>query len=362
MIQVTPLIGTYGLSFFTALAASAVAVLGYTPRLRAAWLVATIPLVVLGVFAAGGWLRLALAHEDIVPGVKFRLVQANISQADRSRPSQWEAHLRDHVDLSVTGRPSDVTHVVWGEAAIAFFLNIDDAHRRIAAEAAPANGLLLTGADRGVRDGGGWQAVYNSFYALRPDGEIAAVYDKSHLVPFGEYTPLRNIIPFDELTGMSGGFAEGDGLATIAIDALPPFTPLICYEVIFSGNVTGRPRPQWLLNLTNDAWFGLSLGPYQHYAAARMRAVEEGLPVVRTANTGVSAVIDGYGRTVDELGLGQRGVLDVALPKPATSFTPFRLLGNIISLLLATCGGGAALIVWRGQNRTTPSIFDPRLR
>jgi len=351
VIQVTALIGTYGLSFLTVLFAAAPTVLGYTPRLRRAWITAAAPVALMTAIGAGGALRLALAHDETVAGVKFRLVQANFSQAERSRPSFWVKHLEEHVRMSVEARPADVTHVIWGEAAIAFFLNIQDEVRRVAAMAAPPGGMLITGADRGIRDEGGRQSVYNSMYVIKPDASIAAVYDKTHLVPFGEYTPLRGIIPFNELTGMSGGFAAGDGLATVTVPGLPPFSPLICYEVIFSGDVTtgGATRPAWLLNLTNDAWFGLSLGPHQHFAQARMRAVEEGLPVVRTANTGISAVIDGYGRVLDFLPLGTRGVLDVPLPQPVTIPTPFGLLGNLISFLLATCGGAAALLFRRGD-------------
>jgi apolipoprotein N-acyltransferase len=375
VLQVAALIGTYGLSFLTVLFAAAPAVLGYTPRLRWAWLTAGAPLAVMLIVGAGGALRLAIAPDDLVPGVKFRLVQANVSQADRSRPSLWVRHLEDYVRLSNEARPADVTHVVWGEAAIAFFLNIDEPARRVAAMAAPANGMLITGADRGVRGETG-QAVYNSLYVVRPDASIAAVYDKTHLVPFGEYTPLRDLVPFDEITGMSGGFAAGTGLATLEVAGLPPFTPLICYEVIFSGDVTpgGQPRPAWLLNLTNDSWFGLSLGPHQHFAQARLRAVEEGLPLVRAANTGISAVIDGYGQVQAALPLGTRGVLDASLPQPVNTATPFALLGNFTSLLLATCGGAYALFFSRGgtavrlqrfrrsRGKPTPTHIRPGFR
>lgn len=351
VMQVTSVIGTYGLSFLTVLLFGAFALLGYAPTLTKARLTALAPLGAMFVIGAGGALRLSLAHDDVVPDVKFRLVQANFSQADRSRPSLWVKQLEEHVRLSTESRPADITHVVWGEAAVAFFLNIDEPARRVAAMAAPPNGMLITGADRGLRNDDGTQTVFNSLYALKPDASIAAVYDKTHLVPFGEYTPMREIVPFDELTGMSGGFAAGGGLATLAVPGLPPFSPLICYEVIFSGEVTagGQPRPGFLLNLTNDAWFGMSLGPHQHFAQARMRAVEEGLPLVRTANTGISAVIDGYGRVKAELPLGVRGVLDSSLPMPVSTPTPFALLGNFLSILLATCGGAGALFFRRGD-------------
>jgi apolipoprotein N-acyltransferase len=351
VIQVTTLIGTYGLGFLTVLFAGAPTLLGYTPRLTRAYQMVAAPLLLMAVVGAGGALRLAFAHNDVVPGVKFRLVQTAVSQADRSRPSLWVKHLEDYVQMSMADRPADVTHVIWGEAAIAFFLNIQEDARRIAATAAPPNGMLITGADRGVRDESGRQSVYNSLYVVRPDASIAAIYDKTHLVPFGEYTPLRGLVPFDELTGMTGGFTPGESLTTLSVTGLPPFSPLICYEVIFSGDVTGGkgPRPAWLLNLTNDAWFGLSLGPYQHFAQARLRAVEEGIPLVRAANTGISGVIDSYGRASQLLPLGARGILDVSLPEPVSARTPFALLGNITSILLATCGGAAALFFRRGD-------------
>ena len=347
--QAAAVIGTYGLSFLTILAAAAPALLAHTPRLRRAWLTVAIPTVVLLVVGGLGALRLASADTRFVSGVKFRLVQANIPQTDRARPSLWESQLHDYVRLSTEDRPSDVTHVVWGEAAVppTFFLNRDEAHRRIAASAAPESGLLITGADRGMRDPDGYLEIYNSLYVLTSDARIVGAYDKTHLVPFGEYMPLRWLIPFDKITGGTGDFTPGAGLVTLRVPSLPPFTPLICYEITFSGDVTPRSdseRPQWLLSLTNDAWFGMSTGPHQHFAMARLRAVEEGLPVVRTANTGISAVVDSYGRTVAHLGLGQRGVLDVPLPTPVVHSTPFGHLGNFIPLLLATFGGGGAFL------------------
>ena len=347
VMQAATIIGTYGLSLITVLAASAPAVLIYTPRFRRAWVTAAIPTLCLLVIGGAGALRVAGAQTTFVPDVKLRLVQANIPQADRARPTLWESQLQDYVDLSLKDRPADITHVIWGEAAVppTMFLNLDERHRRIAAQAAPAKGLLITGADRGLNDGKTWTAIYNSLYALTPDANIAAFYDKVHLVPFGEYMPLRWLIPYDKMTGGMGDFAAGSLLQTMNLPGLPPTTPLICYEVIFSGRVTPRhqARPRWLLNLTNDSWFGMSTGPYQHYAMARLRAVEEALPLVRTANSGISAVIDGYGRTVAELGLGERGVLDAPLPSAAEANTPFGLFGNSIPMSLATLLAAAAL-------------------
>lgn len=360
MIQVTTLIGTYGLSLITVIAAAMPVALAHTPRFRRAWITAALPLVALLVIGGAGAARLANTETKFVDGVKLRLVQAGISQRDRARPSLWESQLQDYVNLSTQNRPADITHVIWGEAAVppTFFLNLNDGHRTVAAMAAPPGGALITGADRALRNETQYTAIYNSMFVIPPDGNITAFYDKTHLVPFGEYMPLRWLIPYEKITGGVGDYGVGTGLATLNAPGLPPFTPLICYEAIFSGEVTpgGASRPRWLLNLTNDAWFGMSTGPYQHYATARLRAVEEGLSLVRVANTGISAVIDGAGRTTAALGLGERGVLDARLPEPVGDNTPFGLLGNVIPLLLATVAGALALTIHRRRNRVGSNL------
>ena len=363
VMQVTSLIGTYGLTLLTVLAATAPAVLAQPPRFKRAWITAAAPVLLLIVIGVGGAWRLHGVETAFVPNVKFRLVQANISQADHERPSLWEGQLQDYVALSVTDRPADVTHVIWGEAAVppTFFLNLDSRHRQAAAMAAPDGGLLITGADRGLRSENRWEAIYNSLYAITPAGNIDATYDKTHLVPFGEYMPMRWLIPYDKITGGSGDYSIGTGLTIMELRGLPAFTPLICYEAIFSGNVTppGAARPRWLLNLTNDAWFGMSTGPYQHFAMARLRAVEEGLPLVRVANTGISGVIDAYGRTTATLGLGKRGVLDARLPTAIEGMTAFGFAGNFIPLAFATALGGLALLMYQRRSDRPPASLWP---
>jgi apolipoprotein N-acyltransferase len=142
-----------------------------------------------------------------------------------------------------------------------------------------------------------------------------------HLVPFGEYLPFEHLLTrlgLMQLAGGPGGFLPGSERRRMAIPGAPDMLPLVCYEVIFPGTaVPDGERPGWLLNLTNDAWFGISAGPYQHFQQARVRAIEEGLPLIRVANSGISAVIDPVGRVVASLPLGQDGLLDSALPKPA---------------------------------------------
>jgi len=184
---------------------------------------------------------------------------------------------------------------------------------------------------------------------LDESGHITATYDKFHLVPFGEYMPFRGFLPFDKLAVGDIDFSPGPGPRTLAIPGAPPAGPLICYEAIFPGEVVDEAnRPQWLLNVTNDAWFGVSSGPHQHFASARMRAVEEGLPLVRAANTGISGIIDGYGRVVAQLGLERAGVIAAALPQ-ALPRTPFSYLGNWLTLTLAGACAAAAFPLRRRQ-------------
>ena len=187
--------------------------------------------------------------------------------------------------------------------------------------------------------------AYNSIYVIDHTGSILSIYDKLHLVPFGEYLPFQNFLErlgLMQLTKVQGGFLAGDRRRRIAVPPAPPMLPLLCYEVIFPGEAVPRgERPGWLLNLTNDAWFGISSGPYQHLQQARVRAIEEGLPLVRAANSGISAVVDPFGRIVRSLPLGSEGVLDTALPRPiaATIYARIGDLWLLIAGALDVLGG-----------------------
>jgi apolipoprotein N-acyltransferase len=188
--------------------------------------------------------------------------------------------------------------------------------------------------------------AYNSIYTIDHDGSVLSVYDKLHLVPFGEYLPFQSLMEklgFVQLTRVQGGFIPGTRRRNMEIPNAPRALPLICYEAVFPGDITtGDERPGWIINVTNDGWFGISTGPYQHLQQARLRAIEEGLPVVRAANTGISAVIDPSGRIVARLGLGLEGVLDANLPT-ALSPTIYARIRDIpagmmvaVALLLVT--------------------------
>jgi apolipoprotein N-acyltransferase len=214
----------------------------------------------------------------------------------------------------------DATVLVWPESAFPFFLTREpDAMAQIA-DLLPKGTVLITGSVRAPDQPPGTRITraYNSVYVIDHDGNVLSVYDKLHLVPFGEYLPYQDWLErlgLQQLTKQEGGFIPGTVRRTMEIPNAPRVLPLICYEAIFPSTVaTPDDRPGWIVNVTNDGWFGISTGPYQHLQQARLRAIEQGLPLVRAANTGISAVIDPQGRIIARLGLGLEGVLDSALP------------------------------------------------
>jgi apolipoprotein N-acyltransferase len=269
----------------------------------------------------------------------IRIVQPNVPQAEKWRPESRARELQKLIDLSRRDGFDRLAAVVWPETAVPFIVQPDSPGLPMLATAAPPGGYLLAGAARAgavVNDG-----VWNSLLAITPGGEVAATFDKVHLVPFGEYIPFYKEIP--PLTGLigRGSFEKGQSFTTIALPGLPGFSPLVCYEATFAGEVTGPgARPSWLLNVTNDGWFGVSSGPYQHLVSARLRAVEEGLPMIRAANTGVSAVIDAYGRILASLDMEREGVIDHALP-PAREATPYARWHDwtllVLLMILVSC-------------------------
>ena len=348
--QSAALFGAYGLSLVTVQVAAAPATLaasaGARPwsRLRPTVLAA----LVLATLHIGGWMRIADVEDSLVPGIRLRIVQGNIEQALKWRPEQAEASFQRYLRLSASLSDLPVTHVIWPETAAPILLTGDPVRRAAIGAVVPPGGLALIGVIRAEFEGGRVQRAWNSLQALDPAGSIVGTYDKFHLVPFGEYMPFRAYLAGFEFIPGSLDFSTGPGVVTLDLPGLPAVGPLICYEVIFPGEVVNPDRrPMWLLNLTNDAWFGHSSGPYQHLASARMRAIEEGLPLVRAANTGISAVIDPYGRVVASLGLGREGIIDSALPRPLASLTMFASYGNwITGVLIAAM---ALVAAWAGR-------------
>ncbi len=338
-MQFASLAGVWGLSLATVVAAAAPSCLAGAPRRRVAAL--GLALLVPGFLWAYGALRLADAPpvaEDNVPGVLLRVVQPNIPQQLKWQADLRARHVAEQMALSGEAGPRAVTHVVWPEAAIPFILPDTREVLDAVASIVPPGGLLLAGAPR-REEADGRVRLWNSMFAVDADGGVAAAYDKRHLVPFGEYVPFRSVLPLAKLAPGAADFSAGSGSRTLQLPGLPDASVLICYEVIFPGRVVDPGSDaQWLLNLTNDGWFGTSSGPYQHFAAARLRAVEEGLPLVRAANTGISAVVDAYGRVVVRLGLNRRGTVDAPLPKALETRPLFSRLGDwaVLILLIAT--------------------------
>jgi apolipoprotein N-acyltransferase len=258
---------------------------------------------------------------------------------------------------SLSARPGSFDLLLWPETAWPGFLAVDRGARRMLSWLLPETGVLLTGSPE--RDGTGAQAIYrNSILAVAPYGDVLTRYAKHHLVPFGEYVPLRSLLPFPRLVESLGDFTAGPGPRTLAIGPHPYVGAAICYEAIFPGHVVDDAiRPDWIFNATNDAWFGTTIGPWQHLASARMRAVEEGLPLVRAANTGVSAVIDAYGRTRAMLGLGKTGIIDGRLPQslPRTAYARFGDWSALVLVLLAWAAASARAALGKATSRARGS-------
>lgn len=299
---------------------------------------------VLALASAWGWGAARLAQPvPLGTGVPIRLVQANVPQHLKWQPDLVMEFFNRHLDLSAAPGETVPQLVIWPESAAPFLLNDAGSGLRMIAEAAQAP--VVFGVDRRARTEDGLVQYFNSLAMIDTEGQIMAQYDKHHLVPFGEYVPLVAYLPGD-WRGLAArvlsGYAPGPGPRVIDLGAAGRVVPLICYEAVFARSLHTEERPDWILQITNDAWFGTRSGPFQHLAQAQLRAVETGLPLVRVANTGVTAVIDPMGRIVASLGLGERGFLDSTVP------------GALVPTLYAQVGDGpwtiglSILVLWLG--------------
>ena len=345
-MQLAALLGVYALSLIAVLLFASPASFfapagsGLAVRWPSAAL-AALMLAALGLGYVWGEQRLASA-EVADTGVRVRIVQANVDQADKWRPENSEEIFTSYLDLTRSGGLDAIDLVVWPETAVPFLLADAPDALALIGDVLPQEISLLVGSARLVEEGdaqGGLAArrIYNSLLVVDDKGAVLDAYDKRHLVPFGEYLPFQDFLEslgFMQMTGVRGGFSEGAGSLLLNVPGAPQARPLICYEIIFPDEIASRTeRPGWLLNLTNDAWFGSSAGPYQHFHQARVRAVEQGLPLVRGANTGISAEVDPYGRILAEIGLGESGVADANLPH-AIAPTLFVQFGSILETSL----------------------------
>jgi apolipoprotein N-acyltransferase len=360
LAQGAALIGIWGLTFVAvAVFAAPATLIDDRADTRRPWLPLALALVVLSALAGYGAWRLSRTPIAFVDNVRLRIMQPNLQQDDKFNYSAKHKVMSHYLELSdrSTGPRSngmrDVTHLIWPESAFPFVLTRErDALAQIAA-LLPRDAVLITGAVRApeLPPGEPITHAYNSVYVIDHDGTIQSVYDKIHLVPFGEYLPFQDFLErlgLMQLTKMPGGFLAGDRRRAMAVPHAPRMLPFICYEIIFPDETApGSDRPGWLLNLTNDGWFGISTGPYQHLQQARLRTIEQGLPLVRAANTGVSAVIDPVGRIIKSLPLGAEGVLDAPLPRRIGP-TLYARGGDGIAIFLL---GAAFIVVVRRRRR-----------
>lgn len=364
-MQGAALVGAYGLVFIAVLvfAAPAMLVCGGRSTGRRGMAAFGAALLAFAVLSSFGHLRLSAAGavSPASPATPLRIVQPSIDQTDK-----WNPDLRGRVFetyLALSEAPPaggealpEGLIVIWPESAIPFFLSDAPAAVEAIGGILPRGGRLLTGAVRHQARGPDPANAdyFNSILQVTPDGVLRPVYDKAHLVPFGEFLPFQDFLErmgLRQLVELPGGFSAGRDRVTLHLDGVPPVGPLICYEIIFPGAaVDPADRPAWLLNVTNDAWFGRTPGPYQHLLQARVRAVEEGVPVVRAANTGISALIDPHGRVLERLGLGETGVIDAELPA-AIAPPPYARFGDLPLLAVLLVSGLGLTAIRRRRDR-----------
>lgn len=366
MMQLASVVGVYGLTFIAALIAMTPALIwpaderGLVSRLLPFFLA-------IGVIAAqigyGNW-RLSAIEVTERTDIKVRLVQPMIlDHADWAVADP--AHIMDRlISLSETKlTPTDpgligVTHLVWPESVFPFFLtDYPDALARIA-RMLPEDALLLTGAPRAPLDSDGLPIPdnpgYNAILAIDSNGEIVASYDKSHLVPFGEYLPFAE---FWKLFGIrqfvpgTNGWAPGNGRRLMTPPGTPPLLALVCYEAIFPGDIGEVDRAELILNITNDAWFDGSVGPAQHAHHARLRSVETGLPMLRAANSGTTLVVDPLGRATARLAEQEVALVDAVPANALAGGTLYNRLGDWPFLAILLLGAGlSAFAAWRERH------------
>ena len=335
MLQPLAVIGTPGMTLLTVLLAGG-AMLG--------WRWAASSVAVLAVWAAIGVYRLS-EPAAIAPGIDAVIVQGNVTQGQKWNRDAALVAFERQLQLTRDGVAQAGSHasvVIWPETSTFFLMQYDpDARAALADASKPALASLVGSLtfDRPPTQATLDDSPSNSLVVIGPNAELGQIYSKWHLVPFGEYAP--SWVPFS-IKIVPGHLEFGTGPKTLTAPGLPPFGPIICYEAVFPAQIIDEAhRPRWIVNITNDAWFGNSTGPRQHLAAARMRAVEEGLPLVRSANTGISAVFDARGHEVGRAPMNVPAVLVLPIPgaRGATSFSRWGLvIPGLMSLLCVALG------------------------
>lgn len=331
MLQSTALFGVVGLTFITILLSCLP--YSYVTRqhghYRQRHLFSAVVLACVIGLVAWGCGRLSNPPSVMQKTPLIRIVQPNIAQEAKWSPEQQAKHRETLWRLSRTKEGGLAPNmIVWPETAIALIDTLDVRVWQSELNAKlPFGGLLAAGTlEADLVGDDGEPSFFNRLTVFNRDGDPVATYSKSHLVPFGEYLPLQKYWPVTPPAVTAGAFTAGHGPETLTINEFPSFSALVCYEVIFPDDVVDQKnRPSFLLNVTNDGWYGRTSGPYQHLAITQTRAVEQGLPMVRAANTGISAMIDGQGRLIATLGLGEEGRIETPLPQtlPPTVFARY---------------------------------------
>ncbi len=347
--QTAAFIGPYGLTFVTIL--TGLLILSFAKHRFTGPMVS---ICFIGTFAILGTYRLATVSE--MSETRVRLIQPNAPQHQKWDPEWQPVFFRRSLDFTRAKADLPVDLVIWPETSIPYRFENNIADLEVLSNYAGPNAHIIAGIQRvelnpQTQD----KQYFNSSIHLDPRGGLLSTYDKSHLVPFGEYVPFSEYLSVLGLRGLAqtiGGFSTGEGMRVIKAQGLPSYMPMICYEAIFPMAINNHPkRPEFLLHMTNDAWFGDFVGPYQHLVQVQFRAIEQGLPVARSANTGVSAMIDPYGRVIHQLELNEMGFLDANLPKPLTP-TIYAQYGEFsVLIFLLLLGLGAKYVTFRSYVR-----------
>lgn len=338
--QIGSIFGIYGLSILAVLC-SLIPVIFYkkTSSLGDKIFTIILTLFLIGNFTFGYFYiddKKLITQDD----VKIRLVQANVAQELKWNGEERFRNFIKHIAMTNSQNPAGLKAVIWSESSIPYVLNKSPELLQYIEAAVPENGVVISGGLRLKEDNQpGEVDVYNSVFVLNKTG-INTYYDKHHLVPFGEYVPLHQFLSFlfldkivDGITGGGKGFSEGESAQTLALEDFS-FSPLVCYEVIFSNEVIDKKNlPDVFINLTNDAWFGNSSGPFQHFDMARMRAIEYGIPLIRVANNGITAFVDPFGKIIKSLPRNQMAIADITLIKNSES-TIYTTFGDLPTALL----------------------------
>lgn len=273
---------------------------------------------------------------------KIRIVQPAIPQKYKWDRASLETNLQSYIDFSnypIKGDKAPIDFIIWGETASPFALDHNNEYLERVTDAIPnKDGYLITGSYSYEYDREeGLNRPTNSLFVIDKQGNIIEYYNKTHLVPFGEYIPFKQFLPewIRPITNVVANFKEGEGHKTIKVGSHPSFAPLICYEIIFPNNVIDRKnKPDWIVNVTNDGWYGDSMGPYQHLASTQLRAIEEGVTIVRAANTGISAIISYTGEVLEKIPLNRAAVMDTYIPQKSSISTTYNKIGNLFIFIL----------------------------